>query len=188
VGEALEEDSQFYNDDIWAEDESDDSYEAEEEKPDVFDSDFNDTEDDDESDDGEESDTRRNERIDSRAKSGGRYKEPGKPKLAARKNTVTGLDSAPKSSSKSKSFPEKRMRCSELFSSADIEQSRSVRSSTKSKTEQAEKIRNILAVTKPTRIMKSPIKHKFSQKELLLDALLTEVSSQDIEFTPIIIF
>lgn len=55
-GEALEEDKLFWNDEVWKEDESDDSFETEEENdhPDEFDSDFNDTEDDDESISGED--------------------------------------------------------------------------------------------------------------------------------------
>ena len=53
VGQAAEDDEQFWNDDVWKEDEDDseaDSFEEEEEvKPDEFDSDFNDTETEDES-------------------------------------------------------------------------------------------------------------------------------------------
>lgn len=54
VGEAAEDDEAFWGHGIWQENESDnESYETEEEKPDVFDSDFNDSEDD--GDDEEES-------------------------------------------------------------------------------------------------------------------------------------
>ena len=62
VGEAADEDNQFYSNDLWEEDESDDSYEAEEIKPDVFDSDFNDTEDEESSDDEDENNARRNDK------------------------------------------------------------------------------------------------------------------------------
>lgn len=90
VGEALEQDAEFYEHEIWAEEESDDSYEAEEIKPDEFDSDFNDSEDDDDSDDDEEEVAlRKTERSTQRASGGGgsggggsgRYKEPAKPKF-----------------------------------------------------------------------------------------------------------
>ena len=56
-GEELEEDKLFWGDNVWKDDESDDSFEVEEEeedKPDEFDSDFNDTEDDNDSDSGED--------------------------------------------------------------------------------------------------------------------------------------
>ena len=79
VGEALEQDSQFYGDSVWTEEESDDSYEDDEVKPDEFDSDFNDTEDEDgPDDDAEESATRKSERNDAQEKNVGRYKEPTK--------------------------------------------------------------------------------------------------------------
>ncbi len=55
VGEAAEEDETFWGHDIWQEAESDEeSFEAEEEKPDVFDSDFNDSETEEESDSDDE--------------------------------------------------------------------------------------------------------------------------------------
>lgn len=55
VGEAAEEDETFWNHDIWQEAESDDeSFEDEEVKPDVFDSDFNDSETEEESDSDDE--------------------------------------------------------------------------------------------------------------------------------------
>ena len=82
VGEALDQDNTFYNHDTWNEDESDDSYSEEEAKPDVFDSDFNDTESDEDSDDEEEEGkVRKAERNASRVASaaGGKYKEPKKP-------------------------------------------------------------------------------------------------------------
>jgi hypothetical protein len=50
IGEAAEQDESFWGNEVWKEDESDDSFESEEVKPDVFDSDFNDSEDDDEED------------------------------------------------------------------------------------------------------------------------------------------
>ncbi len=55
VGEAAEQDETFWNDDIWQEAESDeDSFVQEEEKPDVFDSDFNDSETEEETDSDDE--------------------------------------------------------------------------------------------------------------------------------------
>ena len=90
VGEALENDALFYNNEIWKEDESDESYVSEEEKPDVFDSDFNESEDEDDSNDDEENDTRRKERSTAREKSGGRYKEPGQPKIDSKPKLKNG--------------------------------------------------------------------------------------------------
>lgn len=56
VGEAAEEDEQFWGHEIWQENESDnESYSTEEERPDMFDSDFNDSEDD--NDDEESTDS-----------------------------------------------------------------------------------------------------------------------------------
>ena len=56
VGQAAEDDAQFYSADIWKEDSGSDaaSYEAEDEKPDVFDSDFGETESDEDEEDSEE--------------------------------------------------------------------------------------------------------------------------------------
>lgn len=55
VGEAAEEDEAFWNHDIWQEAESDDeSFEEGEVKPDIFDSDFNDSETEEESDSDDE--------------------------------------------------------------------------------------------------------------------------------------
>ena len=93
VGEALEQDNAFYGHETWAEEESDDSYSEEEIKPDVFDSDFNDTESDEDSeDDEEEGKVRKAERSASRRASvtGGKYKEPSKPPNRTRvKDTST---------------------------------------------------------------------------------------------------
>ena len=87
VGEALDQDNAFYGHDTWDEEESDSSFSEEEVKPDVFDSDFNDTEDDDDSDDdSEEEKTRKAERTAGKAgtTSGGKYKEPTRPKTIAK--------------------------------------------------------------------------------------------------------
>lgn len=62
VGKALEEDQQFYNNELWKEgsDSSDnESFHAEEEEKDEFDSDFNDTEDDEEEEEEESTTDRR---------------------------------------------------------------------------------------------------------------------------------
>lgn len=64
VDEAVEQDETFWNNEVWVEDESDDSFSEEEIKPDVFDSDFNDTEDEGEgSSDEEPSKTREAEKV-----------------------------------------------------------------------------------------------------------------------------
>jgi hypothetical protein len=58
-GSDAEDDQEFWNHDTWEESSEDEVYSTEEEKVDVFDSDFNETEDDDSDDDGEESSVRR---------------------------------------------------------------------------------------------------------------------------------
>lgn len=58
----------------------------------------------------------------------------------------------------------------------DLGQNRTVRSSTIVKTLTADEARKKAASVKPRAPTRIPIKHKFTQKELLLDALLTEVS------------
>ena len=59
VGKAVDEDEQFWNNDIWRDDESDDSFSEEEIKPDIFDDDFNDSEGDDDDDDEDSDDNRK---------------------------------------------------------------------------------------------------------------------------------
>lgn len=61
--------------------------------------------------------------------------------------------------------------------SVDMAQNRSVRSSTISKTVYADRMRILAQKKARSRApMRPPIKHTFTQKELLLDALLTEVT------------
>ena len=57
---------------------------------------------------------------------------------------------------------------------ADL-QDRTIRSSTKEKTQIADELRKRLAASKSHKSVRAPMKHKFTQKELLLDALVTEV-------------
>ncbi len=66
-GEELEEDELFWGDNVWKDDESDDSFEVEEEedKPDEFDSDFNDTEDEGDSDSDDEDDKKEKVQVES---------------------------------------------------------------------------------------------------------------------------
>ncbi len=54
VGEAMEEDEVFWNDDVWKDDESDASFSEEEAKPDEFDTDFGESEEDDDDGSSEE--------------------------------------------------------------------------------------------------------------------------------------
>ncbi len=63
IGEAAEADDMFWNNDVWAEDEGDQSFGSEDEeiKPDEFDSDFNDSEDDNEEEDSDNSEPKRND-------------------------------------------------------------------------------------------------------------------------------
>ena len=71
----------------------------------------------------------------------------------------------------------KRFKRDDSMNSMDSQQSREIRSSTKKKTAEAEKLRRVAALKSP-RLSKTPIKHKFSQKELLLDALMTEEENE----------
>ena len=86
VGEALDQDSLFYDHETWNEEESDDSFEEEEIQPDEFDSDFNDTEDEDDSDSEDENIVRKKERVDTRKDTTSKYKEPKKHKMISKTN------------------------------------------------------------------------------------------------------
>ena len=57
---------------------------------------------------------------------------------------------------------------------------RALRQSTQHKSKAADEYRLAKAKAKARTRTRAPIKHKFTQKELLLDALLTEVESQKV--------
>ena len=95
IGEAVEQDEAFWGADVWESD--DESFSEEEIEPDVFDSDFNDTEDeggsDDEDGEKEAVNAGRKERT-----SSNRYREPGGPRV---KKPSTAAASSSSSSSRS---------------------------------------------------------------------------------------
>ena len=92
IGEAVEQDEAFWGADVWESD--DESFSEEEIEPDVFDSDFNDTEDeggsDDEDGEKEAVNAGRKERT-----SSNRYREPGGPRV---KKPLTAASSSSSSS------------------------------------------------------------------------------------------
>ena len=99
VGEAADQDEQFWGADVWEEDEEE--FSEVEAEPDVFDSDFNDTEDDD--DDEDDEDEKEAKKAGQRERStSNKYKEPG-PKVkrppTAPKAASSSSSSSPSSSS-----------------------------------------------------------------------------------------
>ena len=175
IGEAAEEEETFWNHDTWAEDaedsSGDESFEEEELKPDIFDDDFNDTESSSDEDDSEEEDVRNKERQ-QKAKSGGagKYKEPSgsiRPKSKPKANTIAVSLSDSKT-------PMKRSASTASIASED----RSVRNSTKKKTQEADTERayqeRLADAKKKEKPLKTAERETFTQKELLLDALKTE--------------
>ena len=176
VGEAADEDETFWGHDTWAEGSDDDEFSEEEIKPDLFDSDFNDTESDSDSDDdSEEEGTKKAEKkAKTKASSASnKYKEPGaiKPKS---KHVSTSQDI---SSIVTASTPRiKRSSSNVSLGSTDTPRSR--RSSTMEKTDHAESERKRLQTMSDTkkriRPVQPAIKHTFTQRDLLMDALETE--------------
>jgi vacuolar protein sorting-associated protein 72 len=174
VGEAADEDETFWNHGTWAEGSEDDNHSEEELKPDVFDSDFNDTESDSDSDDDSDEENLRKSTAKNKQKESAavnRYKEPGaivsKPKPIVDKDSIV---STPK--------PLKRSNSSMSVGSVDTATSRSVRMSTQVKTEMGDSHRKRLKVESDSKKKLKPKilieRHIYTQKELLIDALETE--------------
>ena len=186
IGEAAEQDEAFWGADVWESD--DDSFSEVEVEPDVFDSDFNDTEDEDGGSSDEEKEVNKagkKERTGSN-----KYKEPGGPKVKRPAEAGTGADAAAASAegaasssggrdSKPKPIARKKMLRVDSQDSG-ISGVREVRQSTKVKTEVADRNRKrVLDDAFRTRVKaRPPLKHQFTQKELLLDALSTETDNQ----------
>lgn len=184
IGEAAEQDEAFWGADVWESD--DDSFSEVEVEPDVFDSDFNDTEDDDNGSSDEEKEVTK---AGKKERTGpNKYKEPGGPKVkkpvetAAATATATGAAaSSDDKESKPKPVARKKMRRVDSqdsgFSGSGV---REVRHSTKVKTEVAVRNQKRVADDAFRTKVKSrpPLKHQFTQKELLLDALTTENDNQ----------
>jgi hypothetical protein len=184
VGDALEQDETFYNNDVWASDsesgENESYVEEEENVPDQFDSDFNDSEDDDEDEDSEEDNVRKRETQQKR-KTGhqdNKYREPAKmPSFVKRKAPVSS-EPGDQSAKKSKSLvtPKRTslartLSCGSMNSDVSM---RSVRGSTVAKTAEAHVARQIAFATAKPKTPKVQVKVSFTQKELLLEALATE--------------
>lgn len=161
-------DKAFWDNPVWAEgdDSENESFDENEEevKPDVFDSDFNDTETE-ESDEDEEGQLKAQQRRErsATAKSGGGYKEPVKPsrpRAAASSGTPA---------SKPKPKP---------VDNTPQELSITLRLSTQSKsTARAQEELAVKALTRP-KVVRPPIpKKEYSQRDLLLEALDTEVTN-----------
>ena len=202
VGEAAEQDDAFWGHDTWADGEEEsgaESFSEEEVKPDVFDSDFNDTESSEDEDEDEEAERGIRQKERQANKRGGKYKEPviarKKAKAAAVEQTPGGPASATGSSSseaqqEALKTPNSALRTPALrrsqsgvsigsTSSAD----RTVRGSTKAKTEKAEIERaQVEKAAQKARIARGPRKveerHIYTQRELLEDALETELVNQ----------
>jgi len=191
VGDALEQDDTFYNNDVWASDsesgENDSYVDEEENAPDLFDSDFNDSEDDGSDDDSEEEKVRKGETSQKRksGNQGNKYREPTKmPSFVKRKappsdSTSAGTDSAkklkswitPSRSPGSRTQVSRSLSCGSMNSDTSA---RSVRGSTIAKVTEGHIARQLaFASTKP-KTPKVHVKVSFTQKDLLLEALATE--------------
>ncbi|CAM9530187.1 unnamed protein product [Laminaria digitata] len=172
-GEDAEADETFWGQGAWQEEEDGDSeFSSEEEEPDKFDKDFNDSESEEEDNDLEETALRKNERAVKRKRpTGGVYKEPKRFVPAKRKAT------APAGGSSRLEF--------NAGGSAGVGgggsggAGRSVRASTKNKTEKSLEVREGEAKAREALLKKSvpqpkTPKGQFTQKQLLLEAIQTE--------------
>jgi len=164
VGQAAEDDDQFWNADVWNEEGSDqDSFSEEEVKPDEFDEDFNDTETEDE--EGSDEDAKVQKAGKSEAmkekKSSNVYKDPSLNKRAS-------------SGAGGKEIKRPRLD-PEPHSSLSLGKVRTVRDSTKAKTSDMESViqgrDRAVRKGKPYRKL---LPTQFVQKELLREALDTE--------------
>jgi len=190
VGEAAEQDDAFWNHETWAEGEEDEedsgneSFSEEEIKPDVFDSDFNDSETESDSDADSEEDKQRGKERREKAKASAaksKFREPGgsKPIISFGADAAAeeeGDRAAGTSTPKPKAAgSEARGSASVLFDSTP----RTMRDSTKARTEHGESVRKSMqaeSVAKhkqrgPVALVVKPV---FTQKELLTNALETE--------------
>ena len=162
IGEAADQDEQFWSHSVWKEDEDDESFGSkdEEEKPDEFDSDFDESEDE-EDEDGEQEEEKRRV-VKPKAN---KYKEPQQlPKRPIEKS----VDNEP--------MPKKKPKLEKHIDETSIlTVERGKRESTKVKSEVSMVGRKIRE-NKPKPVLTRPTRHHFTQKQLLLDALETEVT------------
>lgn len=172
IGEAAEEDATFWGDAVWAEDSEDDSFGSEDEvvKPDEFDSDFDESEGSEEEGSDNEENARKAVR---RASSSNKYKEP--PAERKRKALPDHENAGEAVSSPRLKKPKAERRPSDQ-SLEGMNFERTVRESTKTKSEVAHISRLASQSSDKSRpVYVKPKIHHFTQKELLLDALETEV-------------
>ncbi|CAM9144418.1 unnamed protein product, partial [Pylaiella littoralis] len=179
-GEDAEADETFWGQGAWQEEEEGDSeFSSEEEEPDKFDKDFNDSESEEEDDDGnEENRLRKNERAAKRKKpAGGVYKEPkgfvAKKRKAAAPPGGSGAGGETNSSS-AQGGGDWSDRTPHTLTK------RTMRASTKNKTEKSLEVREGEAKAREAQLkrstpqLKKTLKGHFTQKQLLHEAIQTE--------------
>lgn len=184
-GEDEEKDKLFWGSEVWnemeSEDESFDEKDVDEE-PDVFDSDFNESEDS-ESEGNEEEIHLKSTRKEEKRSDTNKYKEPVVAKrVRAVISSQLASDEQPLKRKKNKALQSRELQSNvnNLFSpSSNISISRSVRESTKIKTVDADINREKIKHSKSNKYRKQHplIKHKFSQQELLKEAIETEIQN-----------
>jgi len=177
VGDAVDEDNAFYGAEIWEDGNESDaaSFSSEEAEPDEFESDFNDTEDEGEA--AQEGDTTKKGKkmareIELADKTAARnvYKEPTR---MPRRKVPSGGDAEGGSGAGAGRLPRA------VIFAYDGPIDRAVRGSTKAKTAIGEKERTIAEKERKKTYRPRPvIKHTFTQRELLADALATEESNK----------
>jgi len=166
VGEAIAQGDAFWQGMGDENGSDDDSFNEVEAKPDVFDSDFNDTEDEG-SDSNEEEKSRKSKKDTNKDKSKNKYVEPV-PKKSRPVVKKQKTDRHKDSHKDNADFN---------FSQQDQDVHRFVRESTKKKTQGADErlAQSAAASARYKQRITPQVKHQFTQKELLLDALNTEV-------------
>ncbi|XP_020586395.1 SWR1 complex subunit 2 [Phalaenopsis equestris] len=172
LDEEIEDDEIFWNQDALKEEENDDNYEEEQEKPDEFDSDFEE----DEPDQDDEAENPAEERLPVKK----RLIFPGK-QVAKKKNKRKVLSKLEKSS-KTEIFPgsNKPALAESQDATDELEGERTVRKSTRTSVivRQAERdaIRAALQATlKPIKRKKEGEEKRMTQEEMLLEAAQTEI-------------
>mmetsp|Transcript_7650 Transcript_7650/g.19651 ORF Transcript_7650/g.19651 Transcript_7650/m.19651 type:complete len:329 (+) Transcript_7650:522-1508(+) len=184
VGEDAEMDAAVWNDDTWKEDQSDGEYSEEEVAPDVFDSDFNESESDDDSGGEGEETLRKNEKKRKQADNARKstYKEPGAVKKRPKKAAASsgGGGGGANGEAAGGALKKLRKRPSDMLTFAP--QDRAVRASTTSKSKASEVTR--VAELKAARALaaKKPKKKEdtvtFTQEEMLTEAVGTEADNR----------
>jgi hypothetical protein len=175
IGEAADEDEQFWGHGVWNDEENDDSFSEEEVKPDVFDSDFNDTE----TEDEESSDEEDKKKQPTKPTKANKYKEPikRKPFTSVKKRPAsTGSRELANLEGAKEDVPAKKRRSDASVASMESTK-RTMRTSTTQKTLDSDLVREKeRKKAEKVKVRRPQIKHQFTQRELLEDALTTEVS------------